>query len=283
MTQNHDFSKTQDDSDAEAAEPGTAEPGTAVPGTPNRRHLLNTLAGAGTAAFFAGGIIGTTAQSATLTIPKEKAMTPKAFVYTEVQISVPFSDAPWADINAALLKQPGILNKTWLAGVGNQSLGGIYAFDSIENAQRFVTGYFPDEARKFGAAHNTRVFDATAVKDASRDMGSPHFGIAPERKPGAFVYTEVQINVPFEEAPWRERNPALKQQPGLLAKTWLSGLHTNTLGGIDAFDSIENAQAFALNDFPAQIKKMNAAFYTRVFDGAVVEAASREMRSPFYA
>ena len=250
--------------------------------TMNRRQVLKVTATAGIAAMFAGDVGGRAVRAETTAIKEEKTMSPQAFVYTEVQISVPFADAPWRDINADLLKQPGLLNKTWLAGVGNHSLGGIYAFDSIENAQRFVTGYFPDEARSFGAAHNTRVFDAAIVEDASRDMGSPHFGVKPSKKPGAFVYTEVQVSVPFGEAPWRARNPVLKEQPGLTAKTWLSGLHTNTLGGIDAFDTIENAQAFALNDFPAQMAKMNAAFYTRVFDGAVVEEASRQMRSPFF-
>ena len=217
-----------------------------------------------------------------MTIAREKTMSPKAFVYTELQISVPFADAPWRDINATLLRQPGFLNKTWLAGAGNNSLGGIYAFDSIENAQKFVTGYFPNEARKFGVAQTTRVFDAMIVEEASRDMNSAHFGAKPDRKPGAFVYTEVQVNVPFDKAPWRDRNPILKKQSGLMAKTWLSGFHTNTLGGIDAFDTIENAQAFALTDFPAEIAKLNTAFYTRVFDASHVEAASRQLHSPFF-
>jgi hypothetical protein len=113
-------------------------------------------------------------------------------------------------------------------------------------------------------------------------LDSPHFGAKVARKPGAFVYTEVQVNVPFEKAPWQSRNPVLKQQPGLLAKTWLSGLHTNTLGGIDAFDTIENAKAFALEAFPETAAKMNAAFYTRVFDADITEEASRQMNSPYY-
>jgi hypothetical protein len=209
-------------------------------------------------------------------------MSTKAFVYTELQISVPFTDAPWRDLNLAIQQQPGIINKTWLAGVGNNSLGGIYAFDSIEHAQIFVIGYFPTEAAKFGVAQTTRLFDATLVKEASLGLDSPHFGAKMDRKPGAFVYTEVQVNVPFEKAPWQSRNPVLKQQPGLLAKTWLSGLHTNTLGGIDAFDTIENAKAFALEAFPQTAAKMNAAFYTRVFDAAIAEEASRQMHSPYY-
>ena len=77
----------------------------------------------------------------------------KAFVYTELQISLPFSDAPWKGINAAIKQQPGFLNKTWLSGIGNNSVGGLYTFDSIENAQKFVTGYFPEETRAIGAAH----------------------------------------------------------------------------------------------------------------------------------
>lgn len=209
-------------------------------------------------------------------------MSHNAFVYTEVQISVPFAEAPWKEVNAAIKSQPGFINKTWLSGVKTNSLGGIYTFDGVENAQKFVTGYFPKEAGGFGAAHNTRIFDANTVKDASVDMGSPHFGVAPAQKPGAFVYTEVQISVPFEKAPWRDRNPVLKQQSGLIAKTWLSGLHTNTLGGIDAFDTLENATAFALEAFPQTAAKMNAAFYTRVFDASLTEAASRDMNSPFY-
>ena len=206
----------------------------------------------------------------------------KAFVYTELQISVPFEQAPWKKLNPAISAQPGFINKTWFAGVGNNSIGGIYAFDSIKNAQKFVTGYFPNEARKFGVAHTTRVFDAAVAEQASRDINSAHFGAKLRQKPGAFVYTEVQVNVPFNKAPWHKRNPVLKKQPGLLGKTWLSGVNTNTLGGIDAFDTIENAQAFAINDFPLTAARLNAAFYTRVFDAHVVEEASRQMNSPFF-
>ncbi len=209
-------------------------------------------------------------------------MTTKAFVYTELQISVPFADAPWRDVNPTLLEQPGLINKTWLSGIGSNSLGGIYAFDSVENARKFVTGYFPAEAKKFGVAQSTRIFDAEIVEAASKDIGSPHFGAKPDRKPGAFLYTEVQVSVPFENAPWRARNPVLKTAPGLLAKTWLSGLNTQTIGGLDAFDTVENAMSFAVEEFPKTAAGMNAAYITRVFDANIVEEASRQMNSPFF-
>lgn len=248
----------------------------------DRRETL-AIIGSAVAATMVGAVLDPrTATAAQPSTSKEESMSPKAFVYTELQISVPFANAPWREINAAILQQPGFLNKTWLAGIVTNSLGGIYAFDSIENAQKFMTNYFPNEAKKFRVAQTTLIFDAKTTEAASRDINSVHFGAKLGRKPGAFVYTEVQVNAPFEKAPWRERNPVLKQQPGLLAKTWLSGLHTHTLGGIDAFDTVENAKAFALEAFPATAAKLNAAFCARVFDATVVEEASRQMRSPFF-
>jgi hypothetical protein len=207
----------------------------------------------------------------------------KAFVYTEIQASVPFVQAPWREINIALKEQKGILNKTWLSGVNDLSVGGFYTFDSIENAQKFVTEYFPSEAKNLGVAQRTLIFDAVAVEEASKEMGSVHFGAKNNQQPGAYVYTEVQLSaLPFDNAPWRALNPVLQQQEGILSKTWLSGLHTGTPGGLYAFDTIENAQKFAIDYFPTEAKELNAAFTTRVFDASVVEEASREMNSPFY-
>ena len=215
---------------------------------------------------------------------KEQPVNQQAYVYTELQLSVPFASVPWARLNGTIKAQPGFINKTWLAGLGNNSAGGFYTFDSTANAEKFVTDYFPTEARAFGAAQTTRIFAAAASETASRDMNSVHHGGKLTRKPGAFVYTEVQLHaVPFDQmAPWRELNPILKQQPGLLSKTWLSGLHTGTPGGLYAFDSVENARKFALDYFPSEAAKLHAAFYTRVFDAAPTEAASREMNSPYY-
>ena len=248
----------------------------------NRRDVLGAVAVTGAALATSLGSSAIRAQTKQQPTREDNAMSQKAFVYTELQISVPFASVPWQEISAAIKQQPGFISKTWLAGVGNNSVGGFYSFDSIENAQKFVTGYFPGEAKSLDAAHNTRVFDATLVKEASLGLSSPHFDVKLDKKPGAFVYTEVQISVPFQKAPWADRNPVLKQQPGLVAKTWLSGLHTNTLGGLDAFDTLENAKAFALESFPKTAAKMNAAFYTRVFDANATEEASRFLNSPYY-
>lgn len=206
----------------------------------------------------------------------------KALVYTELQISLPFENAPWRELNAEIVKQPGFRNKTWLSGALTQSVGGFYEFDSIDNAKRFVTGYFPAEARKFGVAQTTRVFDMNVVEEASRQLNSAHFGGDISREPGAFVYTEVQISAPFDEAPWRALNPTLKIQPGLLSKTWLSGVHTQSVGGFYAFDTLDNARRFVTEHFPGEAAELNVAYTTRLFDAAKTEVASRAMHSPLY-
>jgi sugar lactone lactonase YvrE len=207
--------------------------------------------------------------------------TPKAFVYTEVQNSVPFNNVPWKYRNPVISSQAGFISKTWLSGIDNHSVGGIYSFDSIENATKYVTEFFPEAAKKQGVAHTSRIFDAVVVEEANRDMGSVHLGGKVLIKPKAFVYTEMQVSVPFKTIPWEQRNREIKKIPGLLSKTWLSGVN-NTVGGIYAFDSLDNARTFAVEIFPQTAVKMHSAFYTRIFDAHITEEASRAMNSPYY-
>lgn len=239
-----------------------------------------------TAAMAANPLVamGLSARTASAQTKQEERppMPATAFVYTELQISMRFSDVPWQKLNSAIVDQPGFTDKTWFSGVGNNSVGGLYGFASVEAAQLFCTGFFPTLARDLGVAQTTRVFDNQATAEASADMDAPHFGGQVAVQPGAFVYTEVQVAVPIENTPWRDRNPVLRRQKGLLSKIWLSGHNTNTLGGLDAFDTVENALDFAISDFPKTAAAMNAAFYTRVFDARVTEDASRGLNSPYY-
>jgi hypothetical protein len=95
-------------------------------------------------------------------------MSTRAFVYTELHISEPFAEVPWQEMNPILKAQPGLLHKTWLSGVHTHSLGGFYAFDTVENATRFVTDYFPSEPAALNVAFTTRLFDAAVVGEASK-------------------------------------------------------------------------------------------------------------------
>lgn len=99
----------------------------------------------------------------------------KVFLYTEVQLAIPFEQVPWKQLNPLLQQQPGLLNKTWLSGYQNHSVGGIYEFDGIENARNFAENYFPTEAKKLGATFTIRIFDGDVTEEASRDMKSVHY------------------------------------------------------------------------------------------------------------
>lgn len=98
-----------------------------------------------------------------------------------------------------------------------------------------------------------------------------------------FVYTELQLSTRFEDVPWKEINPNLLSVDGLVRKTWLSGLGSNSVGGFYEFNSLEKAQNFAWNIFPSEAKNFGVSFMTKIFDGDIVEEASREMKSPYYS
>lgn len=99
----------------------------------------------------------------------------KAFVYVEAQVSVPFEDYPWDKDNSDIKKQPGFISKTWLSGADNHSIGGFYAFDSLDNARQYATGFMAEKAKKLNIGITTRVFDADQVTHASSGMYSPFF------------------------------------------------------------------------------------------------------------
>lgn len=99
----------------------------------------------------------------------------KVFLYGELQMSVPFAQAPWREINEGLKRVPGLLQKTWLSGIGTNSVGGLYVFDSLEHARAFAVGPYAQEASQMGASLTVKLFDGDIVEEASRDMKSPHY------------------------------------------------------------------------------------------------------------
>lgn len=98
-----------------------------------------------------------------------------------------------------------------------------------------------------------------------------------------YLYAEFQNSVPFTEAVWHQANPMMKTVPGLISKTWLSGIGTHSVGGFYHFDSVENANAYATGMLAAFAKSAGASLTVKLFDGDVVAEASRGMDSPYYA
>ena len=97
-----------------------------------------------------------------------------------------------------------------------------------------------------------------------------------------FVYAELHISLPFKNVPWKEANIELQKIPGLVRKTWLSGADDNSVGGFYEFNSLESAQNFAWTIYPLEAKRLGVSFSTKIFDGDIVEEASRGMKSPHY-
>ncbi len=100
----------------------------------------------------------------------------KVFLYGELQLSVaPFTEELWRPVNAALKNVKGLVRKTWTLGIGTNTVGGFYEFDSEENARAFATGFYAEQAKAMNASLLVRLFDGDLGEAASRDMNSPHY------------------------------------------------------------------------------------------------------------
>lgn len=210
----------------------------------------------------------------------------KIFLYAEVQASIPFHAVPWAQMNPLMKKEPGLIRKTWLSGLETNSVGGLYEFDTVQNARVYVDNYLAGEARQVGGAGSlmTRVYDGQVTEAASREMGSPWL-ISRSRgtKPGSiFLFNDMHWSVPFDHVPWKELNVQLRRQPGLISKQWLSGVATRSVAGFYEFDSKDNALRFAFGMFAEEARKLGVTSNIKLFDVAAVRDASADMHSPYF-
>jgi hypothetical protein len=97
-----------------------------------------------------------------------------------------------------------------------------------------------------------------------------------------FLYAEYQVSIPFDQIDWEPINPEMKKFAGLKSKTWLSGINNHTVGGFYEFSSLESAQKYIDELLVPFTHKINGSLSVKLFDGDVVEAAGRDMNSPFY-
>ncbi|MCJ2057402.1 YdhR family protein [Methylobacterium sp. J-048] len=100
---------------------------------------------------------------------------PAVFLYAEYQTSVPFEAIDWKPIDVEMKKFTGLLSKTWLSGLKTNSVGGFYAFDSLEHAQAYIDGLLIPFAAQVGGSLSVRLFDADVTREASRAIHSPFY------------------------------------------------------------------------------------------------------------
>lgn len=100
----------------------------------------------------------------------------KVFLYGEFQIAVPvFEKDMWQQVNNDLRSVKGLIRKTWLSGIGTNSIGGFYEFDSEENARNFATGLYAQQAKYLNASLTVKLFNGDMTEEASKGMNSPHY------------------------------------------------------------------------------------------------------------
>lgn len=99
----------------------------------------------------------------------------KTFVYAEYQVSIPFDQIDWQPINVEMKKYAGLKSKTWLSGVNNQTVGGFYEFDSIENAQKYIDGLLIPFAKQVNGNLSVKLFNGDITQAANMGMMSPFY------------------------------------------------------------------------------------------------------------
>lgn len=101
--------------------------------------------------------------------------------------------------------------------------------------------------------------------------------------PAVFLYAEYQVSIPFHSIDWKPIDVEMKKFPGLLSKTWLSGINTNSVGGFYAFDSQENAQAYIDGLLIPFAGRINGNLSVRLFDAEATREASTAIHSPYFS
>jgi hypothetical protein len=99
----------------------------------------------------------------------------KVFLYAEFQVAIPFDQIDWQPINVEMKKYAGLKSKTWLSGINNQTVGGFYEFDSIDNAQTYIDGLLIPFVKQVNGNLSVKLFDGDITANANIGMLSPFY------------------------------------------------------------------------------------------------------------
>jgi hypothetical protein len=100
--------------------------------------------------------------------------------------------------------------------------------------------------------------------------------------PHVYIYAEYQVSIPFVQIDWKPIDVEMKKSPGLISKTWLSGINTHSIGGFYAFDTPANAQAYVDNLLVPFAGQIGGNLTVRLFDADATREASIAIHSPFF-
>ena len=100
--------------------------------------------------------------------------------------------------------------------------------------------------------------------------------------PKIYIYAEYQVSIPFAKIEWQPVDKAMKAFPGLISKTWLSGLNTHSVGGFYAFDNLANAQKYVDELLVPFAQQIGGNLSVRLFDAEATREASISIHSPFF-
>ena len=95
------------------------------------------------------------------------------YLHVEYPVSIPFEKFPWSDANPKMKQYDGLLSKTWLSGLDNNSIGGFYEFDTRQNAQNYIDNHLIAVGKKLGVEGVYKMYNKTVTKQASIGMNSP--------------------------------------------------------------------------------------------------------------
>ena len=97
------------------------------------------------------------------------------FLYVELGQAKFFKDVDWKEINHGMKQYDGLLSKTYLQGLDDQSLGGFYHFDCRMNAEKYIAGFLKPLAKRSNITLTCKLFETNLTREASKEMNSPFF------------------------------------------------------------------------------------------------------------
>ena len=97
------------------------------------------------------------------------------YLYVEYPVSIPFEKFPWSDANPRMKQYDGLISKTWLSGLDNNTVGGFYEFDNRDNAQNYIDNHLIALGKQLGVEGTYKMYSKSATKNASIGMNSPYW------------------------------------------------------------------------------------------------------------